>query len=103
MVEEEKMRNKSAEKRARQNVVRRERNRQTKSQVRTACKAFSAAVSAGKKEEAAEKLALAAKLLDAAVGKGALKRNTADRKKSRMARHYNKLAASVAAPAPAAN
>lgn len=101
------MRNRSAEKRARQNVVRRERNHATKSEVRTACKAFSAAVSAGDKDLAKEKLALASKLLDSAVGKNALKRNTADRKKSRMARHYNKLVAAAtketAAPAPAAN
>ncbi len=100
------MRNRSAEKRARQNIVRRERNRETKSAVRTACKGFSAAVAAGDKELAATKLALAVKLLDSAVGKNALKRNTADRKKSRLTRHYNKLVAGApkeTAPAQAAN
>ncbi len=90
------MRNRSAEKRARQNIVRRERNHETKSAVRTACKAFSAAVAAGDKELAATKLALSLKLLDSAVGKNALKRNTADRKKSRLARHYNKMVAASA-------
>lgn len=97
------MRNRSAEKRARENVVRRERNRMVKSQVRTAVKQFNAAVAAGKKDEAAEKLALSLKLVDSAVNKNCMHRNTADRTKSRLCRHFNKMAAAPAAPAAAAS
>jgi len=84
--------NKSAEKRERQNAKRRLRNRQTKSAVRTAIKKFDAAVLAGDKAKASEAMALSFKLLDSAAGKGALHRNTASRKKSRLYKAYAKLA-----------
>ena len=56
--------NRSAEKRERQNQVRRMRNRATKSTMRTAIKKFDAAVVAGDKDAAASALALSIKLLD---------------------------------------
>ena len=86
------MANRSAEKRERQNAKRRLHNRQTKSTVRTAIKKFNAAVAAGDKAKAEETMALSFKLLDSAAGKGALHRNTASRKKSRMYKAFAKLA-----------
>ncbi|MCH3907985.1 MAG: 30S ribosomal protein S20 [Sphaerochaeta sp.] len=104
------MRNRSAEKRERQDAVRRLRNRATKGAMRTACKKFEAAVVAGDKEKAATTLALALKLVDTAASKGAIHRNTANRTKSRLSGRYNRLVAPAAeqpkteaAPAPAAN
>ncbi len=86
------MANKSAEKRERQEAARRLRNRAAKSTMRTAIKKFEAAVAKGDKEAAAVALAESNKLLDAAAGKGIIHRNTADRKKSRIAHAFNKLA-----------
>ena len=86
------MANKSAEKRERQNIVRRMRNRQAKSAVRTAIKKFDAAVAAGNKELADETMKLSFKLLDSASSKGVLHRNTASRKKSRLYKAFAKLA-----------
>lgn len=107
------MRNRSAEKRERQDAVRRMRNRATKSAVRTACKKFEAAIVAGDKEKATATMATAFKLLDSATSKGVLHRNTSSRKKSRLHARYNRLMAPVAivaeqpkadaSPAPAAN
>lgn len=84
--------NRSADKRDRQNKVRRLRNRETKSQFRTAIKAFDAAVDAGNKAEAEKQMKLACKLMDSAVNKGTIHHNTSDRKKSRMNLKYNKMA-----------
>lgn len=86
------MANKSAEKRERQNVVRRMRNRQTKSAVRTAIKKFDAAIIAKDKAAADTAMALSFKLLDSAASKGVLHKNTASRKKSRMYAAIKKLA-----------
>lgn len=84
--------NKSAEKRERQEAVRRLQNRAAKSTVRTAVKKFDAAVATNNKEEAAKALAESAKLLDSAASKGLIHKNTAARKKSRLAHAFNKLA-----------
>jgi len=82
----------SAQKRDRQAKAARMRNRETKSTFRTAIKKFDAACEAGDKAAAEEAMKLSAKLLDTAAGKGVIHRNTADRKKSRMALKFNKLA-----------
>ncbi|MFA6846080.1 MAG: 30S ribosomal protein S20 [Sphaerochaetaceae bacterium] len=87
------MRNRSAEKRERENVVRRMRNRATKSAVRTAIKKFEAAIAAGDKELATSTMALSFKLLDSAASKGVLHSNTSSRKKSRLHVRYNRLMA----------
>ena len=84
--------NRSADKRDRENKARRLRNRQTKSEFRTAIKAFDAAVASGDKESAEKNMKLAAKLMDSAVNKGTIHHNTADRKKSRMNIKFNKMA-----------
>lgn len=83
---------KSAEKRTRQAKVARMRNRETKSTFRTAIKKFDAACAAGDKAAAEESFKLSVKLLDSAASKGIIHRNTADRKKSRMALKFNKIA-----------
>ena len=84
--------NRSADKRDRENKARRLRNRETKSEFRTAIKAFDAAVLAGDKAEAEKNMKLAAKLMDSAVNKGTIHHNTSDRKKSRMNIKFNKMA-----------
>ena len=86
------MANKSAEKRERQEAKRRLRNRMAKSTMRTAIKKFDAAVAAGDKDAAVKALAESSKLLDTVAGKGIIHRNTAARKKSRLAHAYNKMA-----------
>ena len=85
--------NRSAEKRERQNSVRRMRNRAAKSTMRTAIKKFEAAVVSNDKDTAASALALSLQLLDSTASKGIIHQNTASRKKSRMARALNKTQA----------
>ena len=82
---------KSAERRARANERKRLHNRTTLSRVRKAEKAYKAAVASGKKDEAAKVLRTVASAYDKAAKKGALKRGTADRKKSRLTRTLGKL------------
>ncbi len=86
------MANKSAEKRERQEAKRRLRNRMAKSTMRTAIKKFDAAVAAGDKAAAEQAMAESNKLLDTVAGKGIIHRNTAARKKSRLAHAYHKMA-----------
>ena len=86
------MANKSAEKRERQEARRRLRNRMAKSTMRTAIKKFDAAVAAGDKAAAEQAMAEINKLLDTVAGKGIIHRNTAARKKSRLAHAYHKMA-----------
>jgi small subunit ribosomal protein S20 len=83
--------NKSAEKRERQNSVRRMRNRAAKSTMRTAIKKFEAAMAAGDKDAAATAMDLSFKLLDSTASKGIIHSNTASRKKARLHARFNKL------------
>ncbi len=78
-------RNKSALKAHRQNVVRRARNRDNRSALRTSLKAIRAALTAGKIDEAKELLSKATSLVDKMAGKGIIHKNTAGRYKSRIA------------------
>jgi small subunit ribosomal protein S20 len=78
-------RNKSALKAHRQNVVRRARNRDNRSALRTGLKAIRAALVAGKIDEAKTLLSAATSLVDKMAGKGIIHKNTAGRYKSRMA------------------
>jgi len=87
----------SALKRMRQSEKRRVRNAAVRSTVRTAVKGTRAAIAASSVEEARTNLARAIRLLDKAVTKGVVHRNTAARKKSRLARQLNALAAAPAA------
>ena len=78
-------RNKSALKAHRQNIVRRARNRDKRSELRTGLKAIRAALTAGKIDEAKELLTKATSLVDKMAGKGIIHKNTAGRYKSRIA------------------
>jgi small subunit ribosomal protein S20 len=74
---------KSAKKRAQIAVQRNERNKMVKSSLRTAVRKFSEAPGS---ETAAAKLSLAFKALDMAATKGVIHKNTASRKKARLAK-----------------
>lgn len=75
---------KSALKRHRQSEKRNLRNNARKSAIKTAVKKLHSAVTEGKTEEIAGLLKSASVLLDKAVTKGTLHRNTASRKISRI-------------------
>jgi small subunit ribosomal protein S20 len=81
---------KSAEKRARQSVVRRDRNRRDRTRLRTAIKQVRQAT-AGDAARAA--LKSAESLLDRAASKGVIHKNTAARTKSRLSAHVARLGA----------
>lgn len=83
----------SAEKRYRQSEERRLRNKAAKSAVRTSVKKFVASVQKKDAAEAQTSLTDMIKKLDSAARKGIVKKNAASRKKSRMQRLYNTLAA----------
>lgn len=78
-------------KRNRQNVVRRERNRANRSRLKTLVRQVNEAVAAAAPEQAREALKTAIPLIDKAVNKGVLHRNTAARKVSRLSRRVNAL------------
>lgn len=82
---------KSAMKRHRQNLVRRDRNRQVRSSARTAAKKVRSAVSAGDSETAATVLREATRIIAKAASKGVLKKGTASRQISRLTRNVNTL------------
>ncbi len=82
----------SAAKRLRQNAARREKNRSDRARVRTQVRAFEKAVKSSDREQAREELLKSHSLLDRAAGKGLVKKNYSDRKKSRLTRAYNSLA-----------
>lgn len=80
---------KSAEKRARQSIVRRDRNRRDRTRLRTAIKKVRQASSA---ETARAALKAAESLLDRSAAKGIVHPNTAARTKSRLHAHVSRLA-----------
>ncbi|MCL6634642.1 MAG: 30S ribosomal protein S20 [Peptococcaceae bacterium] len=67
------------------------RNARIKSALKTTIRKFEEAMKAANKEEAGVKLRNALRAIDKAVTKGVLHKNTASRKKSRLARRFNKL------------
>jgi len=75
---------KSAKKRLRQNIARRERNRSIKRAVRTQCRKVREAVKAGDAETAEAEFRLAAKRLDRAGARNIIHRNAVARTKSRL-------------------
>jgi len=84
---------KSQEKRNRQNEKRRARNAQIKSSIRTASKKVEKAVEAKQSPEAAKELYIKfVSTIDKAAGVGIVHKNTAARKKSRIAKRVNALA-----------
>jgi small subunit ribosomal protein S20 len=83
---------KSAEKRVRQNEKRRNINRSNRSRVRTQIKKLRAALSAKDKNLSQELINPTISVIDKAVNKGILHKNTAARYKSRLTAHVHELA-----------
>ena len=83
---------KSAEKRVRQNIKRNAINRSNRSKLRTAIKDLRFAIGENDKNESVEILNPTISLIDKAVNKGIIHRNTAARYKSRLTKHVNELA-----------
>lgn len=82
---------KSAKKRIRQSQVRALRNRVRKSIAKTAIKRFEEALHKGDHQDALVRLRYASGRLDRAAQKGAIHKNAAARKKSRLWRRFNKV------------
>jgi small subunit ribosomal protein S20 len=85
---------KSAKKRARQTLKRTERNRHTRSQVKSAIKSARTALSAGDTGETATAVKAAEGVLRRAASKGAIPKKRASRSVSRLAKSQNRLAQS---------
>jgi len=81
---------KSAKKRILVTSKRQARNRHIKSSTKTAIKKLTAAVGAGQKDEVHVLLSQATAAIDTACSKGVYHKNTAARKKSRLAKLVNK-------------
>ncbi len=82
---------KSALKRARQTIKRTERNRFYRTRIKNLTRAVREAVAAGDSAKAQEAFKEANKNLHAYVSKGVLKKNTAARKVSRLAKIVNAM------------
>jgi len=82
---------KSARKRARQAVQRRDHNMGLRTAVRTAIKNVKKAVAGGNAEAAAQTLRTSQQVIDRVVSKGILHRNAGDRHKSRLAQAVKSL------------
>ena len=82
---------KSAEKRHRQNVVQRERNRSHRSRLRTAIKRLRSAVSSGDASAAEAILPETLSVIDKIAQKGVIHPNAASRYKSRLAKRVAEL------------
>ncbi|CAN5668684.1 30S ribosomal protein S20 [soil metagenome] len=83
---------KSAEKRIRQNEKRKVINRNNRSKLRTQIKKLRSSLVATDKAGSTDLLAPTVSLIDKAVNKGILHRNTAARYKSRLTKHVSELA-----------
>ncbi|MPZ75548.1 MAG: 30S ribosomal protein S20 [Deltaproteobacteria bacterium] len=83
-------------KRHRQSLKRKERNQETRSKIRTLIKKARQAVSDQSSEPATLEIKAVDKALSKAVSKGILKRNTASRWLSRLARSASRKSASSA-------
>jgi small subunit ribosomal protein S20 len=87
------IRHKSAEKAHRQNLVRREANRQVRSRLRTALKDIRSAIDAGDQKRARAALNETVSLIDKMAGKGIIHANAAGRYKSRITRRLKTASA----------
>ena len=85
----------SALKAHRQNVVRRERNRQMRSRLRRALRDIRAAIDGGNAAEVKDALRNTISLVDKMAGKGIIHRNTAGRYKSRLASRIGRKSAAA--------
>ena len=86
---------KSAKKRLRQNIKHNLRNRTYRSALKTQMKKFLSVVKEGNASVAQEELRLTVKKIDKGVVKGILHKNTASRKKSRLAKKLNQMKVSA--------
>lgn len=86
---------KSSKKRIRSNERKRLRNVRVKSTIKTEIKKVERAISEGNVEVAKAQFSEMASVLDSAATKGIIKKNTASRKKSRIAKRINALIAST--------
>ena len=84
---------KSAKKRARQTLKRADRNRNTRSRVKSAIRNVRSAVAAGDAEKSDAALAVAEGVLRRAASKGAIPKKRVSRQVSRLAKNRNQLAA----------
>ena len=80
----------SAKKRVRQNEKRRARNRARKEVIKNQVKSFTTALTAGDFAKAEGELKLVAKRLDKVASKGTIHKNTAARRRSRLAKRLNR-------------
>ena len=85
---------KSALKRNRQSLLRRDRNRANRTKVKSAVKKIDAAIEVESVEQAQEALAAAVPIIERAAVKGAFHKKTASRKVSRLTQRVNKFASS---------
>ena len=92
---------KSAKKRARQNIVRRQKNLRRTSAIKTAIKKVLSAVESGDVKAAQTLLRDAESQMSRAVGKRVMKKNTASRKIGRLAKNVASLSKKTT-PAPKA-
>ena len=76
----------------RQNAKRKEINRSNRSKLRTSIKKLRTAVAGSDKTASTELLFPTVSLIDKAVNKGLIHKNTAARYKSRLTKHVNNLA-----------
>ena len=79
----------SAKKRVRQSLKRRARNRARKEQLKDQVKSFSSALASGDWKKAEEELRKTAQRLDKVASKHTIHKNTAARKRSRLAKRLN--------------
>ncbi|MDT8317584.1 MAG: 30S ribosomal protein S20 [bacterium] len=82
---------KSAIKRHKQSLVRKERNKAVKTSLRTVTKRVEASATGADKDAAASQLKLAIKAFDKAASKGVVHKRTAARTKSRLSKKINAM------------
>ena len=85
----------SALKAHRQNIERRERNRQMRTRLRRALRDIRAAIDTGEAASVKDALRTTISLVDKMAGKGLIHRNTAGRYKSRLATRISKKSAAA--------
>jgi small subunit ribosomal protein S20 len=88
----------SAKKRIRQSLKRRARNRARKEVLKNQVKDFSSAVASGNIDKAKEEFRKTTQRLDKVAAKHTIHKNTASRKRSRLAKRLNALIAAGGAP-----
>lgn len=82
---------KSAIKRAKQNELRRIRNRSRKTRMKSVIRSLEEAITSNSRELAAERLRDAISVIDKTVSKGVIHKNTASRKISRLSHRVKAL------------